>query len=166
MKKVLAIFTSVIVIFSTLSVLANPISIKPSKDIVETAVEAGQFTILAKALAAAGLVDTLKGKGKFTVFAPTDDAFKKLPAGTLENLLMPENKEKLKAILLFHVIKANLSAKKVGKLNGRKLVTIQGGLLEIDTTSGVKINGSTVIKADVGAKNGTIHVIDTVLIPN
>ncbi len=166
MKKVLAIFTSVVVLFSTFSVLANPISVKPSKDIVETAVEAGQFTILAKALAAAGLIEALKGKGKFTVFAPTDDAFKKLPAGTLESLLLPENKEKLKAILLYHVVNTNLSAKKVGKLNGRKLVTLQGGLLKIDTAGGVKINGSNVVKADVQANNGTIHVIDTVLIPS
>lgn len=164
MKKVLAIFTSVVIVFSTLAVSANPI--KTDKDIVETAVEAGQFTILAKALAAAGLVDALKSKGKFTVFAPTDEAFNKLPAGTLENLLKHENKEKLKAILLYHVVNTNLSAKKVGKLDGRKLVTLQGGLLEINAKSGVKINNSNVVKADVEAMNGTIHVIDTVLIPN
>lgn len=163
MKKVLAVLTFV-VLFSAVSVLANPL--KTNKDIVETAVEAGQFTILAKALEAAGLVDALKAKGKFTVFAPTDEAFQKLPAGTLENLLQPENKEKLKAILLYHVVKANLSAKKVGKLNGRQLVTLQGGLLKINSTNSVKINDSNVVKADVIAKNGVIHVIDTVLIPN
>jgi uncharacterized surface protein with fasciclin (FAS1) repeats len=166
MKKVLAIFTSVVVLFSTFSILANPIEVETKKDIVETAVEAGQFTILAKALEAAGLVEALKGKGKFTVFAPTDEAFQKLPAGTLENLLKPENKEKLKAILLYHVVNKKLSAKKVGKLNGRQLVTLQGGLLKIDTANGVKINDSNVVKADVEAENGTIHVIDTVLIPN
>lgn len=166
MRKILTVFTSVVVLFSTLSVLANPIVPKASKDIVETAVEAGQFTILAKALEAAGLVDALKAKGKFTVFAPTDEAFQKLPAGTIENLLKPENKEKLKAILLYHVVNTNLSAKKVGKLNGRQLVTLQGGLLKIDTTNGVKINESSVVKADVNAENGTIHVIDTVLLPN
>jgi uncharacterized surface protein with fasciclin (FAS1) repeats len=166
MKKVLAIFTSVVVLFSTVSILANPVEVKSNKDIVETAVEAGQFTILAKALEAAGLVEALKGKGKFTVFAPTDEAFQKLPAGTLETLLKPENKEKLKAILLYHVVNKNLSAKKVGKLNGRQLVTLQGGLLKIDTSNGVKINSSKVVKADVEAENGTIHVIDTVLIPN
>lgn len=166
MKKVLAIFTSVVILFSTFAVSANSVVEKKEKDIVETAVEAGQFTILAKALEAAGLVEALKGKGKFTVFAPTDEAFNKLPAGTIENLLKPENKEKLKAILLYHVVNTNLSAKKVGKLDGRQLVTLQGGLLKIDTASGVKINNSNVVKADVKAENGTIHVIDTVLIPN
>jgi uncharacterized surface protein with fasciclin (FAS1) repeats len=166
MKKVLSLFTATIILFSAFSILANPVAPKNNKDIVETAVETGQFTILAKALEAAGLVDALKAKGKFTVFAPTDEAFQKLPAGTLENLLKPENKEKLKAILLYHVVKTNLSAKKVGKLNGRQVVTLQGGLLKIDTTNGVKINSSNVVKADVGAENGVIHVIDTVLIPN
>lgn len=166
MKKILAIFTSAVVLFSTLSVLANPIKVESKKDIVETAVEAGQFTILAKALEAAGLIDALKAKGKFTVFAPTDEAFRKLPAGTIENLLKPENKEKLKAILLYHVVNTNLSAKKIGKLNGRQLVTLQGGLLKIDMANGVRINDSNVVKADVKADNGTIHAIDTVLIPN
>lgn len=166
MKKILAIFTSAVVLFSTMSVLANPVNVKSNKDIVETAVEDGQFTILAKALEAAGLIDALKAKGKFTVFAPTDEAFRKLPAGTIENLLKPENKEKLKAILLYHVVNTNLSAKKIGKLNGRQLVTLQGGLLRIDTAIGVKINESIVVKADVEAENGTIHAIDTVLLPN
>ncbi len=161
MKKLLIGFTAFIVLFSALSVSA-----KPKKDIVETAVDAGQFTILAKALEAAGLVDILKAKGKFTVFAPTDEAFRNLPEGTLEMLLKPENKEKLKAILLFHVVKANLSAKKIGKLNGRQLVTAQGSLLKIDTSNGVKINGANVTKSDVEAENGTIHIIDTVLIPS
>ena len=154
-------FTAFIVLFSALSVLA-----KPKKDIVDTAVDAGQFTILAKALEAAGLVDVLKAKGKFTVFAPTDEAFRNLPEGTLEMLLKPENKEKLKAILLFHVVKTNLSAKKIGKLNGRQLVTAQGGLLKVDTSNGVKINGANVTKTDVEAENGVIHIIDTVLIPS
>jgi uncharacterized surface protein with fasciclin (FAS1) repeats len=166
MKKLLLIFASATILFSALSVLANPVNVKTNKDIVETAVEAGQFTILAKALEAAGLVDALKAKGNFTVFAPTDAAFQKLPAGTLENLLKPENKEKLKAILLYHVVSKELSAKRVGKLNGRQLVTLQGGLLKIDTSNGVKINESSVVKADVDAENGVIHVIDTVLIPN
>lgn len=155
MKKVLAVLTFVVV-FSSVSVLANPI--KPNKDIIETAAEAGQFTILAKALEVAGLVNALKEKGKFTVFAPTDEAFQKLPAVTLENLFKPENKEKLKAILFYHVVKTNLSAKKVNKLNGRQLVTLQGGLLKIDVANGVKINQSNVVKTDVLAKNGVIHV--------
>ena len=161
MRKLLVSFTAFIVLFSALSVLA-----KPKKDIVDTAVDAGQFTILAKALEAAGLVDVLKAKGKFTVFAPTDEAFRNLPEGTLEMLLKPENKEKLKAILLFHVVKTNLSAKKIGKLNGRQLVTAQGGLLKVDTSNGVKINGANVTKTDVEAENGVIHIIDTVLIPS
>ncbi len=166
MNKILVILTAVMVLFSTLAISANPNKMKPNKDIIETAIEAGQFTILAKALEAAGLIDILKGKGKFTVFAPSDEAFGKLPAGMIENLLKPENKAKLKAILLYHVVNTNLSGKKVGKLNGRQLVTLEGGLLKIDTTNGVKINDSKVIKADVKAKNGIIHVIDTVLIPN
>lgn len=138
---------------------------KNSKDIVDTAVAAGQFTILAKALEAAGLVDALKGKGKFTVFAPTDEAFKKLPEGTLEMLLKPENKEKLKAILLYHVVEGKVTAKDVAKLNGQAVKTLQGGTLKINTSNGVMVNSSNVIKADVMASNGVIHVIDTVLIP-
>jgi uncharacterized surface protein with fasciclin (FAS1) repeats len=161
MRRLLVGFTAFIVLFSALSVTA-----KPKKDIVETAVEAGQFTILAKALEAAGLTDVLKAKGKYTVFAPTDEAFRKLSAETLEMLLKPENKEKLKAILLYHVVKTNLSAKKIGKLSGRQIVTAQGGLLKIETADGVKINGANVVKADVEAENGVIHAIDTVLIPS
>jgi uncharacterized surface protein with fasciclin (FAS1) repeats len=135
------------------------------KDIVETAVAAGQFTTLAKALQAAGLVEVLQGSDKYTVFAPTDEAFAKLPAGTLENLLKPENKEKLKAILLYHVVKGKVEAKDVAKLNGKDVATVQGGTVRVDTTSGVKVNNSTVVQADVKASNGVIHVIDTVLIP-
>lgn len=153
--------------FNTATINANPTKLKEiTKDIVETAFDAGQFKILGKAIEAAGLTDALKAKGKYTVFAPTDEAFAKLPAGTLEILLKPENKEKLKAILLYHVVDTKLSGSKVNKLNGRKLVTLQGGLLEINTKDGVKINGSSVVKADVKANNGVIHVIDTVLIPN
>jgi uncharacterized surface protein with fasciclin (FAS1) repeats len=162
MKKLLISFTVFAVLFSALSVSAKTTKL----DIIETAVESGQFTILAKALEAAGLIDILKEKGKYTVFAPTDDAFRKLPEGTLDMLLKPENKEKLKAILLSHVVKTNLSAKKVGKLNGRQLVTAQGSLLKIDASNGIKINGANIIKADVEAKNGVIHIIDTVLIAN
>ncbi len=139
---------------------------KSKKDIVDTAVAAGQFTTLAKALTAAGLIETLKGDGKFTVFAPTDDAFAKLPAGTLEMLLKPENKEKLKAILLYHVVSGKVEAKDVVKLNGKDVATVQGGTVKIDTTNGVKVNSSTIVKADVKASNGVIHVIDTVLLPS
>lgn len=139
---------------------------KPTADIVETAVSAGQFTTLAKALTAAGLVDTLKGDGPFTVFAPTDAAFAKLPAGTLESLLKPENKDKLKAILLYHVVSGKVPAKKVVKLNGKTAETVQGGTVSIDTTDGVMVNNAIVTTPDVMASNGVIHVIDTVLIPS
>jgi uncharacterized surface protein with fasciclin (FAS1) repeats len=163
MRKLSVLLMSAVMLFSAFAVLANPVKIEESKDIVEIAVEDGQFKILTKALEATGLTDALKANGKFTVFAPTDEAFGKLPAGTLEMLLKPENKEKLKAILLYHVVNTNLSAKKVGKLDGRKLMTLQGGLLEIN---GVKINNSNIVKTDVKARNGVIHVIDTVLLPN
>ena len=135
------------------------------KDIVDTAVAAGQFNTLAAALKAAGLIDALKGKGKFTVFAPTDEAFAKLPAGTVEMLLKPENVEKLKAILLYHVVSGQVAAKKVVKLNGKDVKTLQGGTVRIDTSNGVKVNQSKVVKTDIKTSNGIIHVIDTVLIP-
>ncbi len=135
-----------------------------SKDIVDTAVAAGQFTTLAKALQAAGLVDTLKGKGPFTVFAPTDDAFAKLPSGALDDLLKPENKEKLKAVLLYHVVAGKVPAAKVMKMKSAK--TVNGQEVTISTSGGkVMVNDATVVKADVMASNGVIHVIDTVLMP-
>ena len=137
---------------------------KGSKDIVDTAVAAGQFNTLAKALQAADLVDTLKGKGPFTVFAPTDDAFAKLPAGTLDDLLKPENKEKLKAILLYHVVPGKVTAAKVSKMTSAK--TVNGQEVKISATGGkVMVNDATVVKADVMASNGVIHVIDSVLLP-
>ena len=167
MKKLTVFLATVLVLASTFSILAIPVlNTKNEKDIVETAIDNGQFTILTKALEAAGLTEILKKKGNFTVFAPTDAAFAKLPAGTLEMLLKPENKEKLKAILLYHVVNTKLTANKVIKLNGRSLVTLERGLLKIDTTNGVKVNDATVIKSDVKAENGVIHIIDTVLIPN
>jgi|SRR5687768_3526559 len=134
-------------------------------DIVDTAIGAGQFKTLAAALEAAGLVDALKGNGPFTVFAPTDEAFAKLPAGTVESLLKPENKEKLKAILLYHVVSGKVPASKVLKLNGRSVTTLQGGAIKVRTKHGVKVNDAKVITTDVNASNGLIHVIDTVLIP-
>jgi len=151
-------------LFSAISVSAQSMDKKP-KDIVDTAVAAGQFNTLAAALKAAGLVDALKGKGKFTVFAPTDEAFAKLPAGTLDELLKPENKEKLKAILLYHVVSGQVEAKKVVKLNGKDVKTLQGGTVKVDTSNGVKVNSSNVVKTDIKTSNGVIHVIDTVLIP-
>ena len=135
-----------------------------NKDIVDTAVAAGSFKTLVAAVQAAGLADTLKGPGPYTVFAPTDDAFKKLPAGTVDNLLKPENKEKLKAILLYHVVAGNVTAAQAMKMSSAK--TVNGQELTI-TTSGstVMINDAKVVKADIQASNGVIHVIDTVLLP-
>lgn len=164
-KYIISVFAAVTILFSSIAVSATEVNNSNKKDLVDTAIEAGQFTILAKALKAADLVDALKVNKKRTVFAPTDEAFKKLPKGTLETLLKPENKEKLRAILLYHVVDAKLSAKRVTKLDGRKIVTLQGGLLKVNADSGVKINGVNVIKADVKAQNGVIHVIDTVLLP-
>ena len=134
-------------------------------DIVETAVSAGQFKTLAAALEAAGLIDALKGTGPFTVFAPTDEAFAKLPAGTVESLLRPENKEKLKAILLYHVVSGNVTADKVVKLNGRSLKTLQGNSMEVSTKHGVRVDNAKVTQTDVKTSNGVIHIIDTVLMP-
>jgi uncharacterized surface protein with fasciclin (FAS1) repeats len=136
----------------------------PSKNIVDTAVSAGSFKTLTTALEAAGLVETLKGKGPFTVFAPTDGAFAKLPAGTVESLLQPANKQKLKAILTYHVVAGNVKAADVIKLSSAK--TLNGQSVLIKTAGGkVMINNATVVKADIAATNGTIHVIDTVLLP-
>lgn len=132
------------------------------KDIVDTAVAAGNFKTLAKALQAAGLVDTLKGKGPFTVFAPTDEAFAKLPAGALEGLL--KDKEKLTAVLTYHVVPGKVMAADVVKLTEAK--TVQGKSVQITAKDGsVMINKAKVIKADVSAGNGVIHVVDSVLLP-
>ena len=137
----------------------------PNKDIVDTAVAAGQFNTLAKALQAAGLADTLKGKGPFTVFAPTDAAFAKLPTGTLEELLKPENKSKLVAILTYHVVAGEVKASDVVKLTSAK--TVNGEPLKVMSMGGnVTINDANVVKADILCSNGVIHVIDTVLLPD
>jgi uncharacterized surface protein with fasciclin (FAS1) repeats len=134
------------------------------KDIVDTAVAAGSFNTLAAALKAAGLVDTLKGKGPFTVFAPTDEAFAKLPAGTVEDLLKPENKAKLVAVLTYHVVPGSVSSKEVVKL--KSATTVQGQPVKIKAEGGtVQVDGATVVKADVMASNGVIHVIDRVILP-
>ncbi len=130
-------------------------------DIVDTAIAAGNFTILVKALGEAGLVDTLKGPGPFTVFAPTDEAFAKLPPGTVEGLLA--DKDKLTAVLTYHVVSGSVSAADVSGLATAK--SLQGEDLKVDASSGVKINDATVIKADIKTTNGIIHVIDTVLLP-
>lgn len=132
-------------------------------DIVDTAV-AGKFNTLVAAVKAAGLVDTLKGPGPFTVFAPTDEAFSKLPAGTLESLLKPENKAKLQSILTYHVVAGRVMSQDVVKLHSAK--TVEGGTIAIKTVNGgVMINNARVTKADIVASNGVIHVIDTVILP-
>jgi len=134
-------------------------------DIVDTAVSAGSFNTLVAAVQAAGLVDTLKGKGPYTVFAPTDEAFAKLPEGTVETLLMPENKDQLVAILTYHVVPAKvMSADIAGKR--AQVLTVQGDKLKVNAKNGVKVNKSNVVQADIEASNGVIHVIDTVLLPD
>jgi uncharacterized surface protein with fasciclin (FAS1) repeats len=134
-------------------------------DIIDVAVGAGSFNTLAAALTAAGLVDTLKGAGPFTVFAPTDAAFAKLPAGTVENLLKPENRAQLVSVLTYHVVPGNIRANQLlGKVT--PATTVQGARVSVNGQGGrVRANGVNVISADVGASNGVIHVIDTVLMP-
>jgi len=135
-----------------------------TKDIVDTAVSAGSFNTLVAAVKAAGLVETLKGKGPFTVFAPTDDAFKKLPPGTVEDLLKPENKEKLQAILTYHVVSGEVMAKDVTNMTSAK--TVQGQSLTIAAKDGgVMVDNAKVVKTDIACSNGVIHVIDTVVLP-
>ncbi len=136
----------------------------PKADIVDTAIAAGNFNTLVAAIKAAGLVDTLKGAGPFTVFAPTDAAFAKLPPGTIDDLLKPENKAKLVAILTYHVVTGKVMAKDVASMTSAK--TVNGKDLTIKTMDGkVMINDATVTTADIEASNGVIHVIDTVLMP-
>ncbi len=130
-------------------------------DIIETAVNAGSFSTLVTAIKAAGLVDTLKGAGPFTVFAPTDEAFAKLPAGTVEALL--QDLPKLKKILTYHVVSGKVMAADVVKLKSAK--TVEGSEVKIDASNGVKVNDSTVVTPDVAADNGVIHIIDAVLLP-
>lgn len=135
------------------------------KDIVDTAVAAGSFTTLVAAVEAAGLVETLKGAGPFTVFAPTDEAFAALPAGTVENLLKPENKDQLVAVLTYHVVPGKvMSADLAGKT--LEAETVQGTTVAIDATSGVRVDGASVTAADIEATNGVIHVIDAVILPD
>ncbi|MDP8245371.1 MAG: fasciclin domain-containing protein [Candidatus Hinthialibacter antarcticus] len=134
-------------------------------DIVDTAVSAGSFNTLVAAVKAAGLVDTLKGEGPFTVFAPTDDAFAKLPEGTLDSLLKPENKEKLIAILTYHVVAGKVMAKDVVKLNGAETVNGQRASIVIDDKT-VMVDNAKVIKTDIKTSNGVIHVIDSVILPS
>lgn len=157
-------FRRTMIAFVAMLPIAFSSSFVKAQDIVDTAVAAGQFSTLVAAVQAAGLVDTLKSEGPFTVFAPTDEAFAALPAGTVENLLKPENKDQLVAILTYHVIPgAVMSADIAGKK--LEVATVQGGELSIDATMGVKINDATVVSADIETSNGVIHVIDKVMMP-
>jgi uncharacterized surface protein with fasciclin (FAS1) repeats len=154
-RTILAALTAVALVGTTAHAADAP------KDIVDTAVAAGSFNTLAKALTVAGLVDTLKGAGPFTVFAPTDAAFAKLPAGTLDALL--KDKAKLTAILTYHVVPGKVMAADVMKLKSAK--TVQGSSVMINTMSGVKVDGATVVTTDIACSNGVIHVIDSVILP-
>ncbi|HSB08361.1 MAG TPA: fasciclin domain-containing protein [Blastocatellia bacterium] len=146
-----------------IGVSTSPVSARDGhKDIVDTAVEAGSFTTLAKALQATGLIDTLKQPGPFTVFAPTDEAFAKLPAGTIESLL--KDPQKLKQILLYHVVPGRVLAKDVVKIKSAK--TAQGSSIRVTTSrAGVMVDSANVVKTDILTSNGVIHVIDSVIIP-
>jgi len=143
---------------------ALSMSAAKAADIVETAVSAGSFKTLVAAAQAAGLVETLKGAGPFTVFAPNDEAFAKLPAGTVDNLLKPENKKSLVAILTYHVVPGKVMSKDIAgkKLNPK---SVEGSQISIDATNGVKVDNAKVVKADIEASNGVIHVIDAVIMP-
>jgi uncharacterized surface protein with fasciclin (FAS1) repeats len=160
MKMMLKFATVALVTF----LAVTPGRADQTKDIVDTAVAAGSFTTLAKALTAADLVGTLKGPGPFTVFAPTDAAFAKLPAGTLESLLKPENKEKLRRILTYHVVAGDVRAADVIKLKSAKAVS--GDTITVNAKDGkVLVDAANVTKTDIRASNGVIHVIDSVILP-
>ena len=162
-KKIASVLTFVFASL-TLSTAAHADHHGMKKDIVDVAAANGSFSTLVAAVKAAGLVDTLKGEGPFTVFAHTDEAFAKLPAGTVENLLKAENKDKLVAILTYHVVSGKVMAADVVTLTSA--ATVQGQSVNVATNNGaVMINDATVVKADVKATNGVIHVIDTVLLP-
>ncbi|MDN3489062.1 MULTISPECIES: fasciclin domain-containing protein [unclassified Pseudoalteromonas] len=162
-KKIASVLTFVLASL-TLSTAAHADHHGMKKDIVDVAAANGSFSTLVAAVKAAGLVDTLKGDGPFTVFAPTDEAFAKLPAGTVENLLKSENKDKLTAILTYHVVSGKVMAADVVKLDSA--TTVQGQSVNVTTNDGsVMINNASVVMADVKASNGVIHVIDTVLLP-
>jgi uncharacterized surface protein with fasciclin (FAS1) repeats len=145
------------------SMFAAPAAFAAEMDIVDTAVAAGSFNTLAAALTAAGLVETLKGPGPFTVFAPTDAAFAALPAGTVEDLLKPENKDKLIAILTYHVVAGKVLSTDLTE--GMKAATVNGAEITITLEGGAKVNGVAISAADIMATNGVIHVIDQVILP-
>jgi len=168
MLKTLATGTLAALGVALAAVLARPATVHAeTKNIVETAVASGSFKTLAKALEAADLVGTLSGPGPFTVFAPTDEAVAKLPAGTLESLLEPANKEKLRRVLTYHVVAGKVPASEVVKLDGKSAKTVNGAsVASAIKGSDVYLNGDTkVVQADIAASNGVIHVIDKVLLP-
>ncbi len=158
--KVLRLLTVLAVTLFTASAVSAE-----EKDIVDTAAGAGQFETLVAAVKAADLVDTLKGDGPFTVFAPNDEAFKKLPDGTVEDLLKPENKEKLVSILTYHVVPGKIMS---GDIAGKEteVKTVQGDKLDVNAKDGVMVDEAKVVKADIVTSNGVIHVIDSVVMPN
>lgn len=163
----LALFSVLVAALSLFAITANAghHGSKASKDIVETAASNGSFNTLVAAIQAAGLSDTLKGDGPFTVFAPTDAAFANLPAGTVENLLLPENKDQLIAILTYHVVAGEVTSAQVVTLNSA--TTVNGQDVKITTKDNtVMVDGATVTAVDVMASNGVIHVIDEVMLPN
>ena len=151
----------------TLSLCLTGTTAAMAADIVDTAANAGSFNTLVTAVKAAGLVDTLKGEGPFTVFAPTDDAFAKLPKGTVENLLKPENKAQLKAILTYHVVAGKYDAKRITSAKAKQysLKSVQGSPIPVELRKGVKVASANVVTTDVAASNGVIHVIDSVILP-
>jgi uncharacterized surface protein with fasciclin (FAS1) repeats len=160
MKKLILITTA---FAAALTLPINTLNAAEAKTIVQVATAAGQFNTLVAAVKAAGLVDTLNGAGPFTVFAPTDEAFAKLPAGTVENLLKPENKEKLAGILTYHVLAGKVMAADVKTMSAK---TVNGKEAAIKVDGGkVTVGAANVVKTDIAASNGVIHVIDTVLIP-
>jgi uncharacterized surface protein with fasciclin (FAS1) repeats len=145
------------------SMLASTAAFAQDQDIVDTAVAAGSFETLVAAVQAAGLVETLKGEGPFTVFAPTDAAFAALPEGTVETLLLPENKDQLVSILTYHVVPGKVMSTDL--MDDMEAETVQGSTVTIDLDTGVMVEGATVTTADIEASNGVIHVIDTVMLP-
>ena len=166
MKKIISAVSGVLLMLTAAcSTAGNTQKAASPADIVDTAVAAGDFNTLVAAVQAAGLVETLKGKGPFTVFAPTDAAFAALPPGTVETLLKPENKDQLAAILPYHVVPGKVMSSDIA---GKKLdaATVQGQTVAIDATSGVTVNDASVVAADVEASNGVIHVIDKVILPS
>lgn len=165
MKVVKNIFTGLLLfVLGSYNVFADHHGETAAKDIVDTAVAAGQFNTLVAAVDAAGLAETLKGEGPFTVFAPTDEAFAALPAGTVEDLLKPENKDQLIAVLTYHVVPGKVMSSDILSQT-LEVASVQGSSLSINAADGVKVDNASVITADIETSNGVIHVIDQVVLP-